>query len=54
MTGWQSIGFGAQLKQGDDGKDDDFVSFFTPNGKKTNAWDMVEPNGKFISVVCDL
>lgn len=51
---WQSIGFSAQLKQSDDGNDGDFVPFFTPNGKKANVWDMVEPNGEFVFVVYDL
>jgi hypothetical protein len=41
------------LKQSDDGKEDDFVPFFTPNGKRANVWDMVEPNGELFFVVCD-
>lgn len=50
----QSIGFSAQLKQSDDGKDGDFVPFFTPNGKRANVWDMVEPNGELVFVVNNL
>ena len=41
------------MKQSDDEKDNDFVPFFTPNGKRANVWDMVEPNGEPVSVVCD-